>query len=78
MLPNKYPHIFQPIRIGKLTLKNRITNSPTYNFLASYDNHVTREGIEFSKPVGRGGAGGQPPREPCVRRPPPIQGRPER
>ncbi len=51
-----YPHLFQPIKIGNLTLKNRITNSPTYNFLASYDNHMTREGIESSKPVGRGGA----------------------
>jgi 2,4-dienoyl-CoA reductase-like NADH-dependent reductase (Old Yellow Enzyme family)/thioredoxin reductase len=56
MLSSKYPHIFQPIKIGKLTLKNRITNSPTYNFLASYDNHVTREQIESSKPVGAGGA----------------------
>lgn len=56
MLFGKYPHLFRPIKIGKLTLKNRITNAPTYNFLASYDNHVTREGIEFSKPVGRGGA----------------------
>jgi len=56
MLLSKYPHLFQPIKIGKLILKNRITNAPTYNFLASYDNHVTREGIEFSKPVGRGGS----------------------
>lgn len=56
MSASKYPHLFQPIQIGRLTLKNRITNAPTYNFLASYDNHVTREGIEFSKPVGRGGA----------------------
>ena len=56
MLSGKYPHIFQPIKIGKLTLKNRITNAPTYNFLASYDNHVTREQIEASKPVGAGGA----------------------
>jgi 2,4-dienoyl-CoA reductase-like NADH-dependent reductase (Old Yellow Enzyme family)/NADPH-dependent 2,4-dienoyl-CoA reductase/sulfur reductase-like enzyme len=56
MLLSKYPHLLQPIKIGKLTFKNRITNAPTYNFLASYDNHVTREGIEFSKPVGRGGA----------------------
>ncbi len=56
MLAGKYPHLFQPIKIGKLILKNRITNAPTYNFLASYDNHITREEIEFSKPVGRGGA----------------------
>jgi 2,4-dienoyl-CoA reductase-like NADH-dependent reductase (Old Yellow Enzyme family)/thioredoxin reductase len=55
-LTSRYPHLFQPIKIGKLILKNRITNAPTYNFLASYDNHVTREGIEFSKPVGQGGA----------------------
>jgi 2,4-dienoyl-CoA reductase-like NADH-dependent reductase (Old Yellow Enzyme family)/thioredoxin reductase len=55
-LTSRYPHLFQPVRIGKLTFKNRITNAPTYNFLASYDNHVTREGIEFSKPVGQGGA----------------------
>ena len=54
MLTSKYPHIFQPIRVGSLTLKNRIANAPTYNFLASYDNHITRECIEFSKPVGRG------------------------
>jgi 2,4-dienoyl-CoA reductase-like NADH-dependent reductase (Old Yellow Enzyme family)/thioredoxin reductase len=56
ILASKYPNLFQPIKIGKLTLKNRITNAPTYNFLASYDNHITREGIEFSKPIGRGGA----------------------
>jgi 2,4-dienoyl-CoA reductase-like NADH-dependent reductase (Old Yellow Enzyme family)/thioredoxin reductase len=56
VLPNKYPHVFQPIQIGKLILKNRITNAPTYNFLASYDNHITREQIESSKPVGEGGA----------------------
>jgi 2,4-dienoyl-CoA reductase-like NADH-dependent reductase (Old Yellow Enzyme family)/thioredoxin reductase len=56
MLPGRYPHLFQPIKVGKLVLKNRITNAPTYNFLASYDNHITREGIEFSKPVGWGGA----------------------
>jgi 2,4-dienoyl-CoA reductase-like NADH-dependent reductase (Old Yellow Enzyme family) len=56
MPPDRYPHLFQPIKVGKLILKNRITNAPTYNFLASYDNHITREGIEFSKPVGRGGA----------------------
>jgi 2,4-dienoyl-CoA reductase-like NADH-dependent reductase (Old Yellow Enzyme family)/thioredoxin reductase len=55
-LTGTYPHLFQPIKIGNLTLKNRITNAPTYNFLASYDNHLTRECIEFSKPVGRGGA----------------------
>jgi 2,4-dienoyl-CoA reductase-like NADH-dependent reductase (Old Yellow Enzyme family)/thioredoxin reductase len=52
----KYPHLFQPIKVGNLTFKNRITSAPIYNFLASYDNHITRESIEFSKPCGKGGA----------------------
>ena len=52
----KYPHLFQPIKVGNLLLKNRITSAPIYNFLASYDNHITRESIEFSKPCGKGGA----------------------
>jgi 2,4-dienoyl-CoA reductase-like NADH-dependent reductase (Old Yellow Enzyme family)/thioredoxin reductase len=56
VLTSRYPHLFQPIKVGNLTLKNRITNAPTGTFLSSYDNHVTREVIEFSKPVGRGGA----------------------
>jgi 2,4-dienoyl-CoA reductase-like NADH-dependent reductase (Old Yellow Enzyme family)/thioredoxin reductase len=53
---SKYPNLFQPIKIGNLVLKNRITSAPIYNFLASYDNHITREMIEFSKPFGKGGA----------------------
>jgi 2,4-dienoyl-CoA reductase-like NADH-dependent reductase (Old Yellow Enzyme family)/thioredoxin reductase len=56
MSTSRYPHLFQPIKVGNLTLKNRITNAPTGTFLSSYDNHVTREVIEFSKPVGKGGA----------------------
>lgn len=52
----RYPNLFQPIEIGNLSLKNRITSAPIYNFLASYDNHITREEIEFSKPAGKGGA----------------------
>jgi 2,4-dienoyl-CoA reductase-like NADH-dependent reductase (Old Yellow Enzyme family)/thioredoxin reductase len=55
-MATKYPNVFQPIKIGNLVLKNRITNAPIYNFLASYDNHITRECIEFSKSFGKGGA----------------------
>jgi 2,4-dienoyl-CoA reductase-like NADH-dependent reductase (Old Yellow Enzyme family)/thioredoxin reductase len=55
-MATQYPNIFQPIKIGNLVLKNRITSAPIYNFLASYDNHITREMIEFSKPFGKGGA----------------------
>jgi 2-enoate reductase len=52
----KYQNLLQPIKIGNLVFKNRITSAPIYNFLASYDNHITRECIEFSKPYGKGGA----------------------
>lgn len=52
----KYPNLLQPVKVGNLTFKNRITSAPIYNFLASYDNHITRECIEFSKPYGKGGA----------------------
>lgn len=55
-MATNYPNLFQPIKVGNLTLKNRITSAPIYNFLASYDNHITRECIEFSKPCGKGGA----------------------
>lgn len=50
----RYPHLFQPIRIGKTVLKNRITNAPIYNFLASWDNHVTREGSSSRNRSARG------------------------
>lgn len=55
-MATKFPNLFQPIKVGNLTLENRITSAPIYNFLASYDNHITRESIEFSKPCGKGGA----------------------
>lgn len=55
-MASKYSNLLQPIKVGNLIFKNRVTSAPIYNFLASYDNHITREGIEFSKPVGKGGA----------------------
>ena len=55
-MPLKYSNLLQPVKSGNLILKNRITSAPIYNFLASYDNHISRECIEFSKPVGKGGA----------------------
>lgn len=55
-MTTRYPNLLRPIKIGNLVFKNRITSAPIYNFLASYDNHITRECIEFSKPYGKGGA----------------------
>jgi 2,4-dienoyl-CoA reductase-like NADH-dependent reductase (Old Yellow Enzyme family)/NADPH-dependent 2,4-dienoyl-CoA reductase/sulfur reductase-like enzyme len=49
--------IFQPIKIGNIVSKNRIEVSPANNFLASADGLVTRELIECTRNVARGGAG---------------------
>jgi len=49
--------IFQPIKIGNIISKNRIEVSPANNFLASADGLVTRELIECTRNVARGGAG---------------------
>ena len=52
-----FRHIFQPIKIGRMTVKNRIETAPCVPFLASIDNDVTRELIEWEKAFARGGAG---------------------
>lgn len=56
MFTTKYPHLALPLKAGHVTLKNRITAAPQWNFLATYDNHITRENIEASLPIARGGA----------------------
>lgn len=52
-----YEHIFQPLRIGPLTVKNRIEVSPAEPFLCTKDGLVTDEFIAFTSAFARGGAG---------------------
>jgi 2,4-dienoyl-CoA reductase-like NADH-dependent reductase (Old Yellow Enzyme family)/thioredoxin reductase len=52
-----FKHIFTPVKIGRLTVKNRIEKAPCVPFLASIDGDVTRELIEWEKAFARGGAG---------------------
>lgn len=52
----KYPHVFQSIRVGNTTLKNRIITAPMYDFKATYDNQLTRGSIETFLPIAKGGA----------------------
>jgi len=54
---NKYKHIFTPIKIGRLTVKNRIEAAPVGPLLASTDGDVTRELIEWERVLAKGGAG---------------------
>ena len=52
-----YAHVFSPLKIGRVTTKNRIEVSPAIPFLASEDYFVTRELIEWHRRMAKGGAG---------------------
>ena len=48
MALNKYPHVYQPIQVGSMTLKNRIQYSPIVSNHADYvTGRVTNELLEF-------------------------------
>jgi 2,4-dienoyl-CoA reductase-like NADH-dependent reductase (Old Yellow Enzyme family)/thioredoxin reductase len=49
--------LFEPIRIGQLTIRNRIEAAPTHPTLASADGQITRELIDFYAAKAKGGAG---------------------
>jgi 2,4-dienoyl-CoA reductase-like NADH-dependent reductase (Old Yellow Enzyme family)/thioredoxin reductase len=56
MVGRKYPHLFSPIKIGPLTLKNRIEAAPTSLAELSAEGYLTRENIAYYKLKARGGA----------------------
>ena len=47
MKKNLYPHVFQPLKIRGLTLKNRLQYAPTVVLKCSSEGDVTREMTEF-------------------------------
>jgi 2,4-dienoyl-CoA reductase-like NADH-dependent reductase (Old Yellow Enzyme family)/thioredoxin reductase len=52
-----YNKVFEPLRIGKLTAKNRIEVSPAEPFLATKDGMVTDEFVAFTASMAKGGSG---------------------
>ena len=52
-----FEHIFSPIKIGGLLIRNRIEAAPAMPILAGISGDVTRELIEWEKALARGGAG---------------------
>jgi 2,4-dienoyl-CoA reductase-like NADH-dependent reductase (Old Yellow Enzyme family) len=52
----KYPHVFKPIRVGRLTLKNRIVFTPIVCCLSAETGEVTSEYVEFVGQQARSGA----------------------
>jgi len=51
-----YPHLFQPITVNGLTIKNRIAY-PSLGLLYSYDRKLNDRYYEFFREMARGGAG---------------------
>ena len=46
---NKYPNLISPIKIGSLTLRNRIMSAPTSLANLTPAGHPTRENIAYYK-----------------------------
>jgi len=53
----RYPHIFSPGRIGKLTVKNRIKYAATETNFNTGDGFVTDREVAYMEAQARGGAG---------------------
>ena len=54
---NRFPHVYQPIQVGNMTLKNRIQYSPIVtNHAGLISGNVTNELLEFVSAQGRTGA----------------------
>jgi 2,4-dienoyl-CoA reductase-like NADH-dependent reductase (Old Yellow Enzyme family) len=55
-MERKFPHLFSPLKVGGVTLKNRIISAPmTYPILTS-DGCLTPEAIAFYEMRAKGGA----------------------
>lgn len=54
---NKYPHVFQPIKIGNMTVKNRIQFSPMVSSLSTPTGGVSSELLGYVKMQAKTGVG---------------------
>lgn len=54
---SNFDHVFKPLKIGHLTVKNRIEAAPAGPMLASSDSLVAPELIEYHRCLAEGGAG---------------------
>lgn len=51
----KYPHLFEPMRIGNLRLKNRMFAAPSSPSMITTDGHMTTEMIAYLEEKAKGG-----------------------
>ncbi|MGB4198737.1 MAG: NADH:flavin oxidoreductase, partial [Tepidanaerobacteraceae bacterium] len=56
-MENKYAKLFEPMRIGKMLVKNRIVMSPMGTFTPMQDGTESEEGIRYYEERARGGVG---------------------
>ncbi|MCJ7615455.1 MAG: universal stress protein [Desulfobacterales bacterium] len=54
---NKFPHLFEPFKIGSVHLKNRITMAPLFTAYAHKDGTVSSLTLEHYKEIAEGGVG---------------------
>ena len=55
-MKSRYEHVFEPLKIRNIVFKNRLELAPPSPNLASKDNKVTPEFVDFFRPFARGGA----------------------
>ena len=53
----KYPHVFQPLNIGKMTIKNRMQYTPLVACVSTADGEVNQEMIDWIGYQARTGVG---------------------
>lgn len=53
----KFPHLFSPLRIGNIRMKNRIICAPTSPSMIDLNGHFTPEMIAYLEEKAKGGAG---------------------
>lgn len=56
-MENRYPHLFNPITIGNMTVKNRIFQSAVGTHLATENYEVTKEHLAYFEERAKGGVG---------------------
>lgn len=53
----RYPHLFSPLRVGNIKMKNRIICAPTSPSMIDLNGHFTPEMIAYLEEKALGGAG---------------------
>ena len=57
MLENKYPHLFAPLQIRGVTLKNRLEYAPTVVLKCNADGTMSQDMLDFMEWQAKTGAG---------------------